>query len=756
MKLRIFIFFLFCLFCTKIHSTIHHIKQDGTGDFTTIQEGINASVDTDTVLVYPGTYYENIDYLEKSLTVASLYMITPEDSLINQTIIDGNQQSRCVKIDECENASIIGFTIQNGSALLEGVSESYEGGGIFIKNTNNTTISFCKIRSNTSYYGGGIFVRNSITILKGNTISGNRAIVAGGGLLSAYVTDSIFQFDEINLNNIFLNYSGTGADIFLAYYNENTNVIIDTFTVLEPDYYFLNFNDAYTFSCLHAKIEQIDQDMFVSPNGNDENDGLSTQNPLQTIALAQTKIKRNDDNPNTLFLASGVYSQTLNNQIFPLNVKHGVIIQGISNEETILDAELEYPIFFQLSRYQPEFSKLILHDLKLMNGAKAENSFCGGITIYQADISLNNVIIENCNGGHGSAIYLSNGYSELRNTTIINNIGGYGMYQSVEFNCPNPIIEISLINTKIQNNFPDDDYCGGGLKFGGHINIPSDYYAQIVNCEFSGNHNNFFNPQSGLGGSTGLHLNDNMNVDIANCTFSQNTLEYNTGSIISISNSHLNLHNNILYNNYGYSMNIFDGAEVNVYYSLIEGGNTNVNYYGSGNVNWLAGNLDEDPMFDSLGIYPFALLNYSPCIDTGTLDLPAGIELPQFDLAGNPRICGDTVDMGAYEWQGVGIEEPEISQISSLTTHISNYPNPFNPDTTIKLELAESGKIELAIYNIKGQKVKTLLDCTTVPGTYECNWNGKDEMGKSVSSGQYVVKLKLNEKETTSKIMLLK
>jgi hypothetical protein len=161
-------------------------------------------------------------------------------------------------------------------------------------------------------------------------------------------------------------------------------------------------------------------------------------------------------------------------------------------------------------------------------------------------------------------------------------------------------------------------------------------------------------------------------------------------------------------------------------------------------------------MFDSLGIYPFALLNNSPCIDAGTLDLPAGIELPQYDLAGNPRIYGDTVDMGAYEWQGTGVEGPEIPQISPITTNLSNYPNPFNPNTTIKLELAETGKIELAIYNIKGQKVKTLLDCTTAPGTYECNWNGKDEMGKPVSSGQYVVKLKQNGKETATKIMLLK
>ena len=74
--------------------------------------------------------------------------------------------------------------------------------------------------------------------------------------------------------------------------------------------------------------------------------------------------------------------------------------------------------------------------------------------------------------------------------------------------------------------------------------------------------------------------------------------------------------------------------------------------------------------------------------------------------------------------------EPELStndQIFNVKKTLTNYPNPFNPSTTIKMKLAEAGKVELSIYNIKGQKVKTLLDCATTPGTYKCIWNGKDE-----------------------------
>ncbi len=114
------------------------------------------------------------------------------------------------------------------------------------------------------------------------------------------------------------------------------------------------------------------------------------------------------------------------------------------------------------------------------------------------------------------------------------------------------------------------------------------------------------------------------------------------------------------------------------------------------------------------------------------------------------------IDIGAYEYQdSVSVQEDIITPITQIK--ISNYPNPFNPSTTIKLDLAESGNIELAVYNIKGQKVKTLIDAYTGKGTFEINWDGKGDLGKSVSTGQYVVKLKTEwKKKQTIKIMMLK
>ncbi|NQT64562.1 MAG: T9SS type A sorting domain-containing protein [FCB group bacterium] len=87
---------------------------------------------------------------------------------------------------------------------------------------------------------------------------------------------------------------------------------------------------------------------------------------------------------------------------------------------------------------------------------------------------------------------------------------------------------------------------------------------------------------------------------------------------------------------------------------------------------------------------------------------------------------------------------------------ISNYPNPFNPTTTITYSLPQNGNIHLSIYNIKGQIVKTLFEGEQLAGSYEMVWDGKDNNEKSVSSGLYFYKLSTKNETLMKKMMMLK
>ena len=88
---------------------------------------------------------------------------------------------------------------------------------------------------------------------------------------------------------------------------------------------------------------------------------------------------------------------------------------------------------------------------------------------------------------------------------------------------------------------------------------------------------------------------------------------------------------------------------------------------------------------------------------------------------------------------------------------LSNYPNPFNPTTTIKFSIKNDSKIELSIYNIKGQKVKILIHNDLGVGSHSIIWNGDDEYNNPVSSGIYCYKLNINGKdEVVKKCLLLK
>ena len=85
-----------------------------------------------------------------------------------------------------------------------------------------------------------------------------------------------------------------------------------------------------------------------------------------------------------------------------------------------------------------------------------------------------------------------------------------------------------------------------------------------------------------------------------------------------------------------------------------------------------------------------------------------------------------------------------------------NYPNPFNPSTNIVYELPVGAKVKLEIYNIVGQKIKTLVDKDQPIGLHQIQWDGTDDKGLKVSSGVYIYRLKAGTFNESRRMLLLK
>jgi len=85
-----------------------------------------------------------------------------------------------------------------------------------------------------------------------------------------------------------------------------------------------------------------------------------------------------------------------------------------------------------------------------------------------------------------------------------------------------------------------------------------------------------------------------------------------------------------------------------------------------------------------------------------------------------------------------------------------NYPNPFNPSTTIKYEIKEAGNVTIEVFNIKGQKVKTLVYEYQTADNYSIIWNGTNANNQGVASGIYFYKMEVGDYTCLKKMILLK
>jgi len=105
--------------------------------------------------------------------------------------------------------------------------------------------------------------------------------------------------------------------------------------------------------------------------------------------------------------------------------------------------------------------------------------------------------------------------------------------------------------------------------------------------------------------------------------------------------------------------------------------------------------------------------------------------------------------------EGAVSEENPIVK-PAVTMLNSNYPNPFNPETTISFSVNQDSRVSIDVYNVKGQKVKNLVNDVRTAGQHSVVWNGKDANGRDVASGIYFYQMKADGYTATKKMILMK
>jgi FlgD Ig-like domain/Protein of unknown function (DUF1565) len=530
--------------------------------------------------------------------------------------------------------SITSSTISgNISGESGGGIASYPGMSIEL-NLNDVDIKY----NQADYKGGGLYsIANTHINMSQTSISGNSASIGGGISISG----SSPNFDTENRNSIYLNNCARAAAADMDLCCESlSEVFLDTFTVAYPTDYHVCSMTLLQYDFQHVMQEQINADLFVSPFGDNANDGLSVESPLQTIQHACSAILADEENPRTIYLMPGIYSSTANNEQFPVQLPRYVSLTGLERSGVILDAEGEFGVIRMSGQPYHEISNLTIR-----NGC-AERG--GGIVSYFSYFKLKNVALLNNSASWGGGIYCVYGSFGLENVTITgcSAENGSAIYSRDSF---------------------------------------ADYIANSL-------------------------LWNNRNVDL--CLESMGT------PIITI-------------------------------YSDIGGGLGAVNhpYY----VNWLEGNMDADPMFYDPANGSYLLSEDSPCIDAGTAYYEYEGEV-LIDLS-EDEYYGSAPDMGAFEY---GMVESDEFKIKNVKCKMENYPNPFNPETQFVFNLPETGRVKLAVYNLKGQFVKELTDAILLAGENRFIWNGRDEHDRKVSSGVYLVRMKTSKEAVSKKIMLIK
>jgi hypothetical protein len=751
-----------------MHAAFIIVGSDGSADAESIQAGINMAADGDTVLIAQGVWTGDVLIENKSITLGSFYIADGDTTHISRTIIDGEDLRTGIIVQNSGTATsplkISGLTIRNCRSNSYPLTEKYSNGGGISLMRSTAFVEHCIIHHCRASYGGGVSAQYSYLTLIGNDIYLNHGLSGGGGL-SAFSPNSGITFDQFERNSIYLNTSSRGNDVTYGVSCDPTVIYLERGSVLNNDPYFYYSPSHHPVHINQGSISQVNQDLWVSPQGDNANDGLSPSAPLRNISYALAKVQPDGNSNPTVHVLPGRYSWSQTGEALPLQLKSYVNLIGETMEEVILDAEHygAYIMGYMAQDY------LTIANFTLVNGfEKHSNLFwlddhrdgetdkitvknihikdswaIGGAFVIMSchDLTVDNLIIEDSQVGNGFVIwaYETGVFSNFRVQRL--SATNYDMYSSscTGGGISKPLRAASLNTTIDISNFLITD-----------IVDTSQFWPDIT---------------SGLaftieGGNCDLTIN--------NCTIANNSSVTQSGGLnLSLENTNIEINNTIVTGNTPYEVATFAWDEssyagVTFNNCLITGGSDSFFHLsGSVTTTWGEGNLYGQPLFqggdDIHDPLYYSLSSASAGIDAGTPDITE-LALPPYDLVGNQRVWNDRIDIGCFEFGSqpwVSNDDQVVQGLNQLTLH-QNYPNPFNPTTTISYSLPEATKMRLDIYNLKGQLVKTLINTEVSAGLHSVVWNGKDMNNTAVASGVYFYRVSSQNGIQTKRMLLMK
>jgi subtilisin family serine protease len=435
----------------------------------------------------------------------------------------------------------------------------------------------------------------------------------------------------------------------------------------------------------------------------------------------------------------------------------------------------------------------------------------GGILMRDSDSLLENVHVHDNSAVYGAGVYITGGSPTLKNCVIENNdtfslttdSRGGGLY----------IVDsdVTLEGTTISGH--DDVVTGGGIYAGesdGTVSLTMSHNVvsgnaakakgggmfvgagtlSMVGDEVSGN---TFRPDATFMSGGGMHVEnaaaslDSVSVignigqsagglyqtggsglDLTNSLFEANTGLYlvgaaslqtvpagsligntvtannspNTSAGFNITSSNVTVSNNIVAFNTGSSeaSNGFTVSGGAVSFACNDVfGNDGDQYGGIADPTGTNGNISVDPQFCDVGAGDYTIMDVSPC---------------HVDQAG---ACGQIGAFGQGCSVGTAVEDdPGTGAVPLVFAVEHNFPNPFNPSTTIRFTLPEPGLVSVRIYDVAGRLVNTVLHEKREAATHEVVWSGTDDRGKPAASGVYFYRVASGDHDVVERMALVK